>query len=238
MRLRPLLLALTLAAVVAAPFSAPPSRAAGMEGLTPNTASAEIYGFDHLDKLGRQATLVYDYRLEGRLMEEPFADEIVLDFKRTEEGSNHAFDVGATLFAKGAAKEIGPIVASTFNPLLLIFFQRDVNQMSRGTGGSGHYFRNVIRHAMAEPGKYAEEAVSVEIAGKRVAARRVSFTPFANDSHKDQMQGLAGKTYTVTVSDAVPGGLVSLETQTSAPADAPGEGPMLHESYRFREVRP
>ena len=238
MRLRPFFLALIATALAAVSSPPPAAIAAGLDDLTPGTASAEIYGFNHLETLGTHATIVYDYRLEGRMMEAPFTDEIVLDFAHAQTDAKHAYDVEATLFAKGAAKQVGPIVASTFNPLLLIFFQRDVNQMSRGTGGSGHYFRNVIRHAMSVPGNYAEEAVSLEIGGKPVAAHRVSFTPFADDSHKDQMRGLAAKTYTITVSDAVPGGLVALETETAAAPGAPGEGPMLHESYRFREVRP
>ncbi|MDJ0931728.1 hypothetical protein [Breoghania sp.] len=140
-------------------------------------------------------------------MEEPFADEIVLDFTRADASSDHSYDVSATLFAKGPAREIGPLVSSTFNPLLLIFFQRDVNQMSRGINGSGHYFRNVIRRGMATPGRYEETTERMEVAGRTVEATRISFTPFLRDPHKDDMHDLNAKIYSVTFSKEVPGGV-------------------------------
>ncbi|WP_321342221.1 hypothetical protein [Breoghania sp.] len=216
---------------------ASPVLAQGMDGLTPDTAAAEIYGFDQLKGLRNRSKLVFDYRLEGRMMEEPFADEVVLDFTRAGESTDHGYDVAATLFAKGAPREIGPLVASSYNPILLIFFQHDVNQMSRGTGGSSHYFRNVIRHAMGLKGAFSAEDVKTEVAGRTVKARRISFTPFATDAHKAQMSKLMTKRYTVTVSDEVAGGIVALESATPAPPDEPGAGPMLHEIYRLREVQ-
>lgn len=235
----PFVFALVLAAIpwAAGKISFSQARAAGLEGLTPNTAAAGIYGGDHLSSLGPHTSLVYDYRLEGKLMDEPFTDEIVLDLTRADDGSTHGFDVSATLFARGPARKIGPIVASTFNPLLLIFFQRDVNQMSRGTGGSNHYFRNVIRHAMAVPGNFEETRTTARFGDETVAARRISFTPFADDSNRAQMKSFARKTYAVTLSEAVPGGILELST-TTATGDDSDATPMLRESYRLREARP
>ena len=234
MALRAHALALCLAVLTSL---ASPALADGMEGLTPDSAAAEIYGFDQLKGLGEEAELVFDYRLEGRMVDEAFADEVILAFKRAGKNGDHGYDVAATLFANGAAREIGPLVASKFNPILLIFFQHDVNQMSRGTGGSSHYFRNVIRHSMGMKGAFHAEDVTAEVAGKTVKARRISFTPFVSDSHKAQMSKLMTKRYSITVSDEVPGGIVALETATPATPDQPGEGPMLHEIYQLREVR-
>src|SRR3546814_1573398 len=89
---------------------------------------------------------LFDYRFDGSLLEQPFSDDVVLDFMRHRD--DRGFDVDATLFPRSRKLQIGPISAAEVNPILLIFFQRDVTQMSNGTGGSQHYFRNTIRRVL------------------------------------------------------------------------------------------
>lgn len=216
---------------------APTARAEDGKRLDPNTAAGQVYGGDHLKGLQDGATLVYDYRMDGRILEKPFEDEVILAFKRADEAADHRYDVTATIFPKTRSQTLGPIVASAFNPLLLIYFQRDVNQMGNGTGGSKHYFRNVIRHSMATPGEFDEKNVTMEVAGKTIEVRQISFSPFKTDEHEAQMKSFSDKTYTVTLSDGVPGGIVELSASTPADPGTAGDGPLLRETYRFREMR-
>src|SRR3546814_8766711 len=74
---------------------------------------------------------LFDYRFDGSLLEQPFSDDVVLDFMRHRD--DRGFDVDATLFPQSRKLKIGPISAAEVNPILLIFFQRDVTQMSNGT---------------------------------------------------------------------------------------------------------
>ena len=49
--------------------------------------------------------------------------------------------------------------------------------------------------------------------GKRVAARQFTISPYVDDPLRERFAKLAGKRYTFTLSDAVPGGVVAAATQ-------------------------
>lgn len=209
----------------------------GLEGLVPGSPAAGIYGSNHLALVPDKAELVFDYRFEGTVMEKPFADDVLLDFTRqaaTAAGEETGFDVELTIFPQTRKMTVGPVSATSYNPILLVFFQRDVTHMSNGTGGSQHYFRNVIRAAMQDPAEGRVTDVTVELDGRQVAAQEITFQPFVDDSHRAQLRGFADKTYRVVVSEAVPGGIYEVQSETP---DEKSGAVLLRETYRFREMR-
>lgn len=225
-----LILTTLFLALSAAPLSAAGD---GLEGLTPGSPGEGIYGRDHLALLPDRARLVFDYRFDGSLVEQPFEDDVVLDFTRHRD--DPGFDVGATLFPRSRKLEIGPIAAREANPILLIFFQRDATQMSNGTGGSQHYFRNAIRRTLqtADPASVRETTITFD--GESLPAREISFRPFADDPNRARLREFAGKTYRFVVSAGVPGGIYEMQSETPA---GNGDGTLLRETYRLREMQP
>lgn len=216
-------------------LAAEPLRAAGdgLAGLTPGSPAEGIYGSNHLALLPDKAVLVYDYRYDGNLLERPLDDNVLLDFTR--HSGDAAYDVGARLFPKTRKLEIGPLTATLANPILLIFLQRDATQMSDGTGGSQHYFRNTIRKALQTPDADSARPVTILLEGKELAAREITLRPFVNDPNRDRLRAFAGKTYRFVVSEAVPGGIYQVQAETP---EEDGSGILLRETYRFREMRP
>lgn len=206
----------------------------GIDGLTPGSPAEGIYGRNHLAGLPDKAEIVFDYRFEGSIMEEPFADDVLLDFTRNDDSSSSGYSVEMTLFSKTRNQTVGPVSAAAVNPILLIFFQRDVTHMSNGTGGSQHYFRNAIRTALQQPDESAINAITIDLGGRQVAASEISLRPFSGDSHRAQMRNFADKTYRFVVSAAVPGGIYEVQSETP---DDTGEKVLLRETYRFREIR-
>jgi hypothetical protein len=215
-------------------LSAGPLRAEGegLEGLTPGSPAAGIYGANHLALLPDEAVLVFDYRFDGSLPEQPFSDDVVLDFTRHRD--DPGFDVGARLFPQSRNMKIGPLSAAAVNPILLIFFQRDAVQMSNGTGGSQHYFRNTIRRVLQSPDPESVRATTIEVNGRDVAAKEITFQPFADDPNRARLRAFANKTYRFVVSEAVPGGVYEAQSETP---EEDGDGVLLRETYRFREMR-
>lgn len=224
-----------LLAALLALLAAEPLRAAGdgLADLTPGSPAAGIYGSNHLTLLPDKAVLVYDYRYDGSLLERPFDDDVLLDFSR--HSGDAGFDVDARLFPKSRKLDIGPITATAVNPILLIFFQRDATQMSDGTGGSQHYFRNSIRRALQTPDADSARAVTITVDGQELAAREITVRPFVNDPNRARLRAFADKTYRFVVSAAVPGGIYQVQAET--PQES-GGGVLLRETYRFREMRP
>ena len=208
-----------------------------LNGLVPGSAAEGIYGATHLAAMPDEAELVYDYHFEGTALEKPFSDDVLLDFHRqtaSQAGETAGFDVELTIFPQTRKQTVGPLTATAYNPILLVFFQRDVTHMSNGTGGNQHYFRNVIRHVMQDPEGADIEEITIELNGQQLAARQISFRPFLADDHRAQLRGFAEKTYRVIVSDQVPGSVYEVQSET--PDEKTGEV-LLRETYRFREIR-
>ena len=180
-----------------------------------------------------KAVLVFDYRYDGSLLDKPFDDSVRLAFTR--HTNDRAFDVDATLFPATRNLEIGPMSAAVANPILVIFFQRDASQMSNGTGGNQNYFRNTIRRVLETPDPESVHDTTITFAGQQVAASEISFRPFANDPNRARLRAFADKSYRVIVSDAVPGGVYEVQTETP---QEDGKGVLLRETYRLREVQP
>src|SRR3546814_13771481 len=111
---RLLLPAILLAIAATSPPAEAAEQADGLEGLTPGSPAEGIYGRDHLALLPDKAVLVFDYRFDGSLLEQPFSDDVVLDFMR--QRHDRGFDVDATLFPQSRTLQIGPITAADVNP--------------------------------------------------------------------------------------------------------------------------
>src|SRR3546814_7888028 len=103
---------------------------------------------------------------------------------------DRGFDVDATLFPQSRKLQIGPISAAEVNPILLIFFQRDVTQMSNGTGGSQHYFRNTIRRVLQTSDPASIRDTTIDLGDERVAATR-------SEEHTSEIQSLMRHSYAV-----------------------------------------
>ncbi len=100
------------------------------------------------------------------------------------------------------------------NPVLLVFLERDVAEMSRILRGSPYYIRNRIREALGEA---TPEPARFAYGGREVAGWRIVVTPFAQDRHRDKLREYAAKRYDIIVSDAVPGTLYEIRTTTPGP---------------------
>ena len=159
-------------------------------------------------------TLRYRFDTRGRGMEATLSAPGRLEVREIEADGDKK--VWLDLFEGAARRTIGPISAKDQNPLLLVFLQMDVTEMSRLTTGSAVYFQQQIRKKFNS--KVPTEAVEVEVDGKPVPATRITLKPFTADPRIDQFPAFRDKTYEITVADGVPGGLWSVVTRTPDPA--------------------
>ncbi|WP_099867523.1 hypothetical protein [Pararhizobium haloflavum] len=204
------------------------------EDLVEGSAGEALYGERQLETLPDAGELVFDYEMDGSILDAPYRDEVRLAFRRVadEEGEGTHFTFDISLFPKTRVLNLPTVTAESINPIFLVFFQRDANMMSRNTGGSVHYFRNAVRTTLNQPGEVRDVEVA---AGDKdaVDATQVRFTPFGDAVEDRRMAAFAQKAYTITVSDDVPGGVVEL---TNVVPEDDGSGVKLRETYRFREL--
>jgi hypothetical protein len=171
----------------------------------------------HLSKLKPPTTLRYRYRKTGSL-EEGIEDQVQLTLRAQ---ANGTCCVATTQFLTGAKNlSLPEVEAAQGNPVILYFLERDIREMQRLTKGQANYFRKRIR--MAASLQSTVKDVSLQWAGREVAGREITLTPYLDDPLRVRFEKLANKEYVFTLSDAVPGGLVAMRTRVAgASAQAP-----------------
>lgn len=193
------------------------------------TVSSMVFDAGLLAEIRQPTTFNYRYEMSGSSLPEPFASHVTMEVREVQPdgGKSVFFD----MFEGPNRRAFGPMAAKEQNPLVLVFLQRDVVQMSNLTGGAGGYFQQQIRKAFNEPA--ATSPVTVEMGGREIAATRIEIKPFANDPNIQRFPKFKDKTYEFIVAEEVPGGLYRIAASTPDPENGQV---ILEESMTFEEV--
>ena len=219
---------LRLLAIWAALTAATGSAAAAQDF---SAAERALFMTNQLAALKPPATLSYSYRRSGSL-EPAFDDKVAVQLRAQPNGA--CCTANAEFLSGPRRLSLPEVEAGEGNPVILYFLERDIREMSRLTKGQTNYFRKRIRMAVYRGA--AIEELNVAFQGKPVSARRITITPYADDPLRVRFEKLADKTYTFTLSDAVPGGVLSIRTQVdAADANAP---PLLTEEMSLIGANP
>jgi len=204
----------------------------------PATAAAEfsaaeqaLFVTNHLGALKPSTTLHYRFRKSGSL-EPGFDDKAAIALSAQPDGKCCA---AASEFLSGPRRLALPeIEAAQGNPVILYFLERDIREMERLTKGKANYFRKRIRMAVADAATIRD--VTLPFDGRNVAAKEISITPYADDPLRARFEQLINKRYVFTLSDAVPGGVLSIRTQVDAATV--GTPPLLAEEMALERQAP
>ena len=189
---------------------------------------------DHLRGLSGPTTLEYAYTKRGSL-EGPVDDTARVIVGPPSTGGGQSVKV--EYLTETRKLELSDIDAANANPVILFFLERDVREMHRLTGGSINYYRKRIRMALAEGGQV--QAATLNIGPRRIEATEIHIAPYRDDPARSRYEKFAEKTYVFTLSDDVPGKVVELRSELTAPPDASGKGReiVIAESLRFARKR-
>ncbi|MBU6259005.1 MAG: hypothetical protein KGL18_09280 [Burkholderiales bacterium] len=184
-------------------------------------AERALFMSDQLADLRPPAAIHYRFVKRGSL-EPGFDDRATLEVRRRADGSCCA---ARSDFLSGAHRVSLPEVEQAEgNPVLLYFLERDIHEMSRLTHGQANYFRKRIRMAIYQGAHISD--ITLAYRGHRVAARRITISPYLDDPLRARFEQLATKRYDFILSDAVPGDIVAITTLV---AGAGGAAPVLSE---------
>jgi hypothetical protein len=191
----------------AAILAALPPASAGAQGNPPRPVEL-LFERQHLSALETGAEVVYRFErtiAQPKAPEDRFADEIRLVVTAVSPAGTR--ELALSVFS-GEQQLRHTVPEMTGNPVLVLFLDRAVNNMTRLTGGSRAYFKSRMRAGLLE--KAVIEPVAVSYQGKSAEAFRVSVLPFQGDPNAAGMLGYDGAKFTFVVSEAVPGHLVDL----------------------------
>jgi hypothetical protein len=197
-------------------------------------AEERLFVDDHLRDLPGPTTLEYIYAKRGSL-EGPVDDTARVIVGPPTGGRGQSVKV--EYLTETRKLELSDIDAANANPVILFFLEREVREMHRLTSGSINYYRKRIRMALAEGGQV--EAVTLRIGPRRIAATEIRIAPYRDDPARSRYEKFAEKTYTFTLSDEVPGKVVELRSELSAPSGVPGMSReiVIAETLRFARER-
>ncbi len=192
-------------------------------------AQVLLFETPHMQNLSHPETLAYAYTRNGAA---GFTDTVTLHIRQVNpDGTkNVAFD-----YLTGPRRVAFPELDHfRGNPLLMVTLERDVTEMKDQLGLSASYFRNKIREGFVSaadvaPGTYL-------LGGKEVPAQVVTLRPFAREERLERLSQVQAKTYTFTLSDAVPGGIA--EIRIAMPADVRMGAPTFEQRTTFQDVQP
>ena len=205
----------------------------GRAGAATEFSAAEqaLFVTNHLNALKPSTTLHYRFRKSGSL-EPGFEDTAAVALSAQADGKCCG---AAAEFLSGPRRLALPeIEAAQGNPVILFFLERDIREMERLTKGKANYFRKRIRIAVADAATIRD--VTLPFQGRTVAAKEIAITPYADDPLRVRFEQLVNKRYVFTLSDAVPGGVLSIRTQVDAPAA--GSPPLLAEEMALDRQAP
>ena len=205
-------------------------------GVDPNTfefadAESKLWLDNHLVNIDSPGRLYYDFVKRGSY-EKGFSDSVYLDIVRVnEDGSKDAELEFFTADRQQNARRDN-LTGVTGNPVLVVYMQGDVYEMSRLTDGSWRYFQRRIKSAFAETAKI--EPATFDYGGTEMTGEKISITPYANDPRRGQFAEFAPKIYEFVLSDQVPGKLYQIKTVI--PARTPEAEPLIEETLTLQSA--
>ena len=185
-------------------------------------AEQALFVTDQISRLRPPTTLHYRFEKSGSL-EAGFDDKVAIALTAQPDGKCCA---AAAEFLSGPRRLALPEIESAQgNPAIMYFLERDIREMERRTKGKSNYFRKRIRMAIFQGATIAD--VMLPYRGASVKAQQITIAPYLDDPLRARFEQLATKRYIFTLSDAVPGGVLSIRTQV----DGAGAGtpPLLAE---------
>ncbi|MBA3476910.1 MAG: hypothetical protein H0T52_00675 [Lautropia sp.] len=179
-------------------------------------AERQLFVRPHLDSVEPPARLHYRYDRTGSL-QPAVSDHATLILGRSDGARTAAVE-----YLSGDRKlELPAEGYADGNPIILHFFEREVRELKRLTGGSVGFYRNRIRKALAGDAKLQETQVSYD--GRMVKAVAIRIDPFVNDPARSRFEKFAERYYMMVLSPDVPGEVYQLKAVlpgSAAGADA------------------
>ncbi|UDQ90695.1 hypothetical protein LJE71_06745 [Xanthobacter autotrophicus] len=176
-------------------------------------------------KAGQTLTYKYSRKVADPELGASFDDRVVLMIEASANGGD-ARDVRVDFFTPERHHAAGPFEGVTTNPMLLLFLENHLGDLSGRLKGNPRYFKTAIRTALRDAATVT--AADLSVGGQTVKGWRVTVTPFKGDPNAVRMRGLDTLAYTFEVSPEVPGQIVRLAIK----ADAPG-GTLWEESIAY-----
>ena len=163
-----------------------------------------LFDRPHIASVAPGTSLVYKFERkpsDPKTMGEAFSDDITVTVES--DGKPGKKNVRVQLYTGDRAREPQEITNMDGNPMLIVFLDDAVSHYRLIAGGDPAYLKGMFKLGLAHDAKIAP--VKIDYKGQSVDGYRVSVTPYINDANKARMKGFEGSTFTMVLSDKIPG---------------------------------
>lgn len=195
------------------------------------TSFAVSYLFErvHLGAITAPAILRYRF-VRTSVAEDGFEDTIDVRIDRIGDGGRR--DTSFEFFTGERRRPYPSMSDFVGNPLVAVFLQRDVWELSRLRGGQARYFRHRIREALRDKAEVTSE--TIQTATGPITAKRITITPYKDDRYRRRLDQFEFKAYEFVVSEDIPGEIYMIRTLVPGKeVDGKPTPPLIEETVTF-----
>lgn len=163
-----------------------------------------LFETPHIGSVAAGTALVYKFERKPsnpKVLGEGFSDDITLTVES--DGKPGKKNIRLQIYSGDRAREPQEITDMDGNPLLIVYLDNAVAHFRLLAGGDPAYLKGMFKQSIADGAKIVP--VKIDYKGQSVDGYRVSITPYINDPAKSKMNGFEGSTFTIALSDKIPG---------------------------------
>lgn len=163
-----------------------------------------LFDRPHIAAIAPGTDLVYKFERKPsnpKALGEGFTDNIIV--KIESDGAPGKKNVLIQMYSGERARDPQRITDMDGNPMLIVFLDNAVAHFRMLAGGDSAYLKGTFSKYLGDGATMAPATIVYK--GQPVEGYKVTATPYVNDPSKGKMNGFEGATFTIALSDKIPG---------------------------------
>jgi hypothetical protein len=163
-----------------------------------------LFETPHIASVTPGTELVYKFERkpsDEHLLGKGFSDDIKV--KIESDGAPGKKNIVLQIYSGDRARDPQRITDMDGNPMLVVYLDGAIAHFGQLAGGDRAYLKNKFSKTIGDDAKI--DPVKIDYKGLEIEGYKVSVTPYANDPSRSKMRGFEGATFTIAVSDKIPG---------------------------------
>jgi hypothetical protein len=195
----------------------------GMSAANAETPKAHdvLFNRPHIASVEPGTELIYKFVRKPsneKIMGPGYSDDIKVKIESN--AADGKKNVLVQVFSGDRARDPQQINGMDGNPMLIVYLDDAVSHFRQIAGGDAAYLKGTFGRYLGNGASIAPATITYK--GQQVEGYKVTATPYANDPSKSKMGGFEVTTFTIALSDKIPGYLAQMVSNyTSTDKSAP-----------------